>query len=44
MVKTGPIIPCERRLAEMEISVFQELTFGLVLEMGTMTGLIDENW
>ena len=25
--KTGPLIPCERRLPRMEISVFQELTF-----------------
>ena len=24
--KTGPLIPCERRLAEMEFSEFQEVT------------------
>ena len=28
MVENGPLIPCQRRLAEMEISVFQELTSG----------------
>ena len=26
--KTGPLIPCERRLAKMEILEFQEVTFG----------------
>ena len=26
--KTGPLIPWERRLAEMEIWEFEELTFG----------------
>ena len=26
-VKIGPIIPCERRLGEMEILEFQEATF-----------------
>ena len=26
-VKTGPLIPCERRLSKMEISEFQEVTF-----------------
>ena len=25
--KTGSLIPCERRLRKMEISIFQELTF-----------------
>ena len=28
MVKTGPLIPWERRLSKMEISENQELTFG----------------
>ena len=28
MVIFGPLIPCERRLAIMEIPEFQELTFG----------------
>ena len=28
MVKTGPLIPWQRRLADMEISEFQEATFG----------------
>ena len=27
-VKMASLIPCERRLAKMEISLFQELTFG----------------
>ena len=26
--KTGPLIPCERRLTNMEISEIQEATFG----------------
>ena len=26
--KTGPLIPCERRLSRMEIPEFQEVTFG----------------
>ena len=26
--KTGPLIPCERRLPNMEIWEFQEVTFG----------------
>ena len=26
-VRTGPLIPCERRLLKTEISEFQELTF-----------------
>ena len=26
--KMGPLIPCERRLAEIKISEFQEVTFG----------------
>ena len=26
--QNGPLIPCERRLPDMEISEFQELTFG----------------
>ena len=30
MVKTGPLIPCERRLPKVEISEFQEVTFGPV--------------
>ena len=29
-VKIGPLIPWERRLARMEISVFQEVTYGPV--------------
>ena len=41
MVKTGPLIPCERRLAEMEFLKYQEVTFGPVLELGTMGGLFD---
>ena len=28
MVKKGPLIPCERRLREMEIPEIQEVTFG----------------
>ena len=31
-VKTAPLIPCERRLAKIEISVFQEATFGIRFE------------
>ena len=31
MVQNDPLIPCERRLAKMEIWEFQELTFGPVL-------------
>ena len=31
-VKTGPLIPCRRRLAEMEISEFQEVTFETLSE------------
>ena len=27
MVNLGPLIPCERRLPEMEIQEFQEVTF-----------------
>ena len=42
--KTGPLIPCERRLTEMEISEIQEVTFETHLETGTMTGLIDTFW
>ena len=30
-VKTGPLIPCERRLAKLEISENQEATFRAVL-------------
>ena len=28
MVKTGPLIPCRRRLAKLEIPEIQEATFG----------------
>ena len=28
MVKIGPLIPTQRRLAEMEISEYQEVNFG----------------
>ena len=31
-VKKRPLIPCERRLAKREISIFQELTFGARFE------------
>ena len=44
MVNYGPIIPCERRLAKMEIPVFQEVTLVPVLEIGTMGGLMDTFW
>ena len=40
MVKMALIIPCERRLARMEISEFQEVNFEPILETGTMTGLM----
>ena len=40
-VKIGPLIPCERRRSEMEISEFQEVISEPRLEMGTMTGLMD---
>ena len=40
-LKTGPLIPCERRLAKTEIQEFQEVTFGARFETGTMTGLMD---
>ena len=38
------IIPCERRLAEMEISEIEELTLRPVLEIGTMGGLMHIFW
>ena len=28
MVNSGPLIPCERRLAKTDFSEFQEVTFG----------------
>ena len=40
-VRTTLLIPCERRLAEMEISEFEEVTLRARLEIGTMTGLMD---
>ena len=39
--KTGPFIPCERRMLNMEILEIQGRAFGAGFEIGSMTGLIE---
>ena len=42
--KSGPFIPCERRLALEQILEIQGRDFEPVFESGSMAGLINEKW